>query len=266
MQSETEVPQNHSHSKKIPSKGIYLGDERKMEMLDKPADLFEDAYWATAITENQQYGLNLQDTTKLYASVAAPRPMPGSMFVAEEEKYAEFHCSYVQNNSEAQLQHYSADCAVYARALRTTLTSEEKVQINQNVRLTNQVRPQVGSIYYLKPIYAGASMSYETKGELVKDPSNITRMIRKGLTDCHVVMVVANDGRDIITSELNAAFPTKSTPWFAKYRGSTGFYENFKYEYSSVNNSSAGGELVAPQLNIIDVNNKITRLQAAEAR
>ena len=98
------------------------------------------------------------------------------------------------------------------------------------VEAVGKAAPAVGKIYWFEPA-AGFNPRMTQGKKPIPDPADISNMITAGTTTMHFTSVVAMDGADVITSEVNAAFGERP-PWFTMYHGEGAFYEAIQAVYT----------------------------------
>jgi hypothetical protein len=180
------------------------------------------------------YGYSRQDTTKLYGVQSAANLVPASAFDQTASVYTDYTRKWQNRlNLSLILGSFANDCGQYAEHLISltgrTPPARPGTRISRPgiaLRPTNDLQP--GEAYFIRPVSGGVG---EAVAEDILSPWNNTVTVRKNLTNFHMATVVARDHRTVVTSEVNAAFPGRVTPWFTMYRGNRGFYRTYRREY-----------------------------------
>ncbi len=153
---------------------------------------------------------------------------------------------YRSNISETSKNTIDRDCEKYAKYLRedTEVNLDDSVPIINMISAIDRVSDvAVGHSYYIK--YGGTVDSTNREVQRVWAPWKIGKLVKKHMTHFHVATVVAKDGNDVITSEVNSAFEEKQSPWFGLYTEHRNFYKSFKIEYRG---KDRWGRIVEPLL------------------
>jgi len=178
----------------------------------------------------RRYVYSRGDATILYGLPAAPGLVPPSGFIETPTSYTDYTKQWTNGLGSAVLNSLGGDCGLYARELisRTGRVPESYGTSRPGIGLSSANDLQPGEAYYIVPQGSGAGAVEED----VLSPWNNRVTVRKHLTNFHVAMVVAKDNQTVVTSEVNAAFPGRTQPWFSMYRGNRGFFRTFRREYT----------------------------------
>jgi len=179
------------------------------------------------VSSRARYAFRRSDASWLYGHNAAANLVPAVGFSQSISPYCCYKRAWRGTLS-------GNDCGVYASSLISLAGRMPKpypypppaTRSVIGFRRVDTLSP--GQAYFISPTSTGGTNAI---AESVSAPWDNTQTVMKGLTNFHVAAVVARDSDTVITSEVNAAFPFHTTPWFAMYQGNRGFYRAYVAEY-----------------------------------
>ncbi len=181
-------------------------------------------------TANGKWALPEANHRLLYGRELGEGLKPSGHFPPFDTAYEDYLQGYKNGDTYDKMkEEFKDQCSAYAFSLHDVDLSPEAIEYTMHKELVGESAPEAGQMYWFEP----SDARFKPKqGKLpIPHPDRMSEDLLQGPTPQHFSSVIATDGDDVITSEVNAAFGT-SPPWFTMYHGTGTFYKAFEAEYT----------------------------------